>query len=474
MKNKLNRLIAPRPAACSLTGGWLGRFWADQSGNMSYLALTGALMMMVFGGVGIDMIHAELRRTKIQNTLDRAVLAAADLENDLDPQFVVNDYFRAMNMSDTLVDVDVQNLVNAKRVTASGAESINSNFTRLLGMETLDVSGRARGEEGANNIEVSLVLDISGSMADNNKMGQLRNAAHQFFDLLFTDDNQDRISISLVPYSEHVNPGPDITDHLDVSWRHGYPHCAEMPDEEYGSPVLNRDITYEQVQHFQWNYFGGNDRDDTICPQFSYERITPFSQDKDALKQQIADLQPRAGTAIFLGMKWGAALLDPATQDITASMAANSQVDSTFSNRPVAYDDDTTIKTIVLMTDGQHDKSMRLQDWAYNSKSEIALWARYNMWYYLTRNVSSRNWSYFYEQKYDAATGDMLLDNICTAAKDQGVMIWSIGFEVTDHGASVMQKCASSPAHFFRVEGQAINDAFYSIARTINQLRLTQ
>ena len=73
-----------------------------------------------------------------------------------------------------------------------------------------------------------------------------------------------------------------------------------------------------------------------------------------------------------------------------------------------------------------------------------------------------------------AATGDSLLNSICTAAKHQGVLIWSIGFEVTDHGAAVMRNCASSPSHFFRVEGVEISEAFKAIARQINQLRLTQ
>ncbi|WP_234988869.1 TadE/TadG family type IV pilus assembly protein [Tropicibacter naphthalenivorans] len=467
-------MTCPQNSATSATGGWLGRFWSDQSGNMSYLAITGALVMMVFGGIGIDMIHAELKRNKIQNTLDRAVLAAADLQNEMDPTFVVEDYFRAMNMSDTLVDVQTGGGINARRVTATGTAEIQANFMKLLGVKSLGVDGLARAEEGVNKIEVSLVLDVSGSMADNNKMSNLRTAAKSFFDTLLTPANKDLVSISLVPYSEHVNPGPDIASNLNVNWRHGYSHCLEFPDEEFASTELNYDITYEQTQHFQWNYFGANDRDDTICPQFSYERITPFSQDITELKAQIDALQPRAGTSMFLGMKWGAALLDPSTQNVTSGLISRSTVDSAFLGRPVQYEDTETIKTIVLMTDGQHDQSMRIRDWAYNSDSEIQLWARYNMWYYLVNAVHSNNWGYFYEQKYNAAQGDTLLNNICSAAKDQGVIIWTVGFETTDHGASVLQKCASSPSHFFRVEGLDIADAFSSIAHTINQLRLTQ
>ena len=71
---------------------------------------------------------------------------------------------------------------------------------------------------------------------------------------------------------------------------------------------------------------------------------------------------------------------------------------------------------IVLMTDGQHDRSFRIRDWAYNSESEYAHWDRYNLWYYLSRYVNSWDRGDFYYQKYDAGTGDTLLSNICTAA----------------------------------------------------------
>jgi hypothetical protein len=45
---------------------------------------------------------------------------------------------------------------------------------------------------------------------------------------------------------------------------------------------------------------------------------------------------------------------------------------------------------------------------------------------------------------------------------------------VTNDSADVMRDCASTPSHFFRVEGIEIAAAFEAIARQINQLRLTQ
>lgn len=66
------------------------------------------------------------------------------------------------------------------------------------------------------------------------------------------------------------------------------------------------------------------------------------------------------------------------------------------------------------------------------------------------------------------------MQNVCTAAKNQGIVIWAIGFEVTTDGDSQLRDCASSPSHFFDVEGAEITSAFQSIARQINQLKLTQ
>ena len=80
----------------------------------------------------------------------------------------------------------------------------------------------------------------------------------------------------------------------------------------------------------------------------------------------------------------------------------------------------------------------------------------------------------FPKKKYTAEYGDALLDDICDAAKEQNIIIWTIAFENTAHGANVMRQCASSPAHYFNAQGTELSDVFYSIARSINQLKLTQ
>jgi hypothetical protein len=69
---------------------------------------------------------------------------------------------------------------------------------------------------------------------------------------------------------------------------------------------------------------------------------------------------------------------------------------------------------------------------------------------------------------------DNNLRDICDAANDQNILVFAIGFEAPAGGQAVMQYCATSDAHYYDVDGIEISDAFDSIARTINSLRLIQ
>ena len=173
-------------------------------------------------------------------------------------------------------------------------------------------------------------------------------------------------------------------------------------------------------------------------------------------------------------MKWGVALLDPAFRPVTQALTLDGKVDGIFAARPANYDDVETLKTILLMTDGQNVSTERIQPWYYANPSHYAHWNKHPLQWYLNRYVhysQHDNWKY---TKYSASQADGMLSSICTAAKDQGIVIWSVGFEVSDYSATVMSNCASSPSHFFRVEGVEISEAFKAIASQINQLRLTQ
>jgi len=195
---------------------------------------------------------------------------------------------------------------------------------------------------------------------------------------------------------------------------------------------------------------------------------------------------------------------------------------------PAAYDDKEMLKAMVVMTYGVNTSQYYLNDGYESGNSDVyynrsngrysilytnwvstyyyhvssgnrrtypdggssenerlsypELWEKvsipYNAYYfyYPTYNSSNVYYDWYYNPRgyVNSSEKDSRLSDVCTAAKDQGIVIYAIGFEMTESSAQVMEDCASSESHFFLVEGVEISDAFSAIASSINQLRLIE
>jgi Flp pilus assembly protein TadG len=454
----------------------LKHFARKEDGAMTLFAIFMFLMMLLVGGLSVDLMRNEMERTRTQNTIDRAVLAAADLDQTLDPDSVVRDYFAKAGVSDHLSSVVVSEGLNFRTVKATAKAETSTQFMSFLGVDSLTSPALSGAEERISNVEISMVLDISGSMGRNSRMSNLRTAAKEFVDQVIRTETDDLISVSLVPYTAQTNAGEAIFDELNITKLHDYSHCVDFEQSDFDSAGLDLNKSYDQMQHFEASYtnYNGAAVNNPGCPKRSYEEIVPLSQDKASLHATIDNYTARANTAINLGMKWGVALLDPSFQPITQTLSQQGEIDTVFADRPSSYTDDETLKTLVLMTDGVNVNTIRIQPRYYNSPSEYVHWNYNSLYRYLDRNVSSYRWNDWRYTKYTSSQANTMLANICSAAKDKGIVIWSVGFEVSDASADIMRSCASSPSHFFRVEGVEITEAFKAIASQINQLRLIQ
>lgn len=460
---------------------------------MIVLTLMFLTLMMIMGGMAVDFMRFESRRVMLQSVADRAVLAAADInqrdeDGNLDanaalPKAIVLDYFKKAGYEGMIVgEPDIIDTADFRSVGVNAKFDMNSIYLRLIGMETLSAPAAATAVEGVANIELSLVVDISGSMRDDvtptadsttseTKIEALRRAAKAFAATMLTEQYKDKISMSVVPYSEHVNIGPDLMANLPVNQVHDWSHCVEFPDSAFDTAAIDTTVTYEQMQHYQFNS-GDNTLTNTVCPRYDYERVTALSQDLTQIELDIEALTPRAGTSIFMGLKWGLALLDPSMRTPLVGVA-----DPAFAGRPVAYPVNgaatDTQKVIVLMTDGQNDRSWRLHDEFYKSESDYAHWAANNFWYYRNREAGYQNYYDFVYEKYTNTTGNIFMQQLCEKAKDNGVIIYAVAVEATPDGETEMGKCASSDTHFFSVTGGELETIFTEIAKQITELRLS-
>ncbi len=431
----------------------------SEDGAITPFILVLFLIMVVGGGMAVDFMRQETMRADLQDALDRGVLSAASFKQGADPAVVVADYMTTRAFSEYTVNLNVQSQlsINSRVVTADATVEVGTFFLKLLGINSLTAAAHGVAEEAVTNVEISLVLDISGSMGWNGKLDKLKVAAREFVDTILTPNTRAKTTLSIIPYSAQVNPGRALGTKYNLNIWQNYDYCFVMNPSDYTRTGISPTTQYEQVQHWRWRsgYYW--------CPTGGGKILT-MSNNNNTLKNMIGNLRPEGNTSSYLGMKWGVALLDPGTQPVITGLVNDGLVDPSFTNRPAAYDDPETLKVVVLMTDGVNTYDKRVKDWYYNRRSAD----------YWDRNSISYGSSYL-ETVVGPTTGDRYLDQICAAAKNAGIVVYTIGFEVAGTSAETkMRNCATSPSNFFLVEGVEISDAFRIIANDIDQLKLIE
>lgn len=361
------------------------RFWAAQDGSLTILALCLFLLMVMMGGLAVDLMRYEQTRTTLQNTLDRATLASASLTQTLDPAEVVADYFTKAGMDKYLKGVTVSEGVNFRNVTADAAAATNPYFLHLIGQNQMDAKGHSMAEQRVTNVEIMLVLDVSGSMASNSKLTNLKTAATEFVDTVLSSDAENKISIGLVPFNGQVNIGPDLRARytalsddpgsaLPTNTDAQKVECVDMPSSVYNSTALPTNTAMSMTAHadtysgtnqtnawvsyndtsYAIGYSASNNAGNVWCPPISGNIIRLPSETISTLQGQINGLTAVGATSINAGLKWGLALMDPSAANMYTQLIASGKMAGTLSGRPYSFTDPEAMKVIVLMTDGEH------------------------------------------------------------------------------------------------------------------------
>lgn len=462
----------------------LRRLRNEDDGQVVVFGLLLAAMTVGFGGFAVDLMRVEARRATIQGALDNALLAAADVDQKAEPVGVVIDYMTKAGFAAALDGRPVLDTTNGRTIRASIKDTTNPIFQMFT--RPLTIASTSSATNSAPRLEISVVLDISGSMSgtvatsydywgypisSTTRIDEMRKGAKRFINTLLGDGTKSNVSISIIPFSEQVGIGPKLFDQLGLPRLHSYSNCIDFPDSEFTKTNKWSTNGPRQEQHFQWyanSYYIGQD---TICPYQSYEQVSLHSRNPTELGKQIDQLKPRTGTAIYYGVKWGAMLLDPS---LRSAIQGTGQVDTVFSNRPYDYQAAGVHKIIVVMSDGENSSSVRIADSKYDTAKERKKWSEQNFGYWYNYLADYYQASGSVNQRYDYYKGNTLLSDACNAAKARGIEIYSIGVHMTQRGAAPLRACASSQAHYYDVKATEIDEAFTSIAMHSVNLRLTR
>jgi len=599
-------------------------FCRNEDGAMTLFGLFVLVCLLLTVGFGVDVMRYERERAHLQNTLDRAVLAAADMDQPLPPRAVVEDYFAKAGLSGTLADVQVVNTQGSRTVSARAELELKTIFMHMSGVDNLSVVNSSTASESIDAVEISLVLDVSGSMRNYSRLTNLKTAAQAFVDEMFTNSLPDTVTISIVPYATQVTLPQELMDQLDTKFNptqggvfnamsqdertqwtndeafaaqkardaalldrnadvESISNCINFPGNEFKNTRISETKEYERTLHFDpWEYFDGRDNDlvelvrSPVCEARASREMMIMSDDQEGLKAYIRSFFADGNTSLDLGMKWGSILVDPSFRPIVQELADPDVglIDPQFANRPVDHSDTETIKVIVLMTDGQNTSQYYIQDdyrlgdtnvW-WNEQEEfysvylgideddenengqtddgLYYWPQDDVWedhpygegFYVRERVETdecrsfrnngsckrykkewrdvfydepgeavlltypelwawtsmgsiverlyepfmndsqawQDWYFDVRKTYNHNTKNSRTRNICKAAKKNGTIVFTIGFESPSSSRTLLQQCASSPAHFFDVDGLELADAFSAIASSIRALRVTQ
>lgn len=446
-------------------------FLQDTRGNVAMIFALSATALTTAVGGGLDYSRSAGIGTELQAALDSGVLAAASLTQTRSAEEVVRAYVEAALgdhagvLESLTLTVNSDTSLNSREIGAEASVQVPTTLLGVAGIDHITVRRETQAVERARNIEISLVLDISSSMSGA-KIDNLREAAIDFVDTMLTVDSADATSFSVIPYGGTVRL-PDsffrfVTDEDEhelsgFDWEVEVPGsasdwngCLEMTRTQAGAISLTNGDHGVIPGFTVWNKKNG------WCPNKAGTEAVFLTNDQSELNALISQFDNPIlsdGTGTDIGTGWGVRALDPSWQGGLGG-------DSDFSDRPAAFDDEDTLKVLVVMTDGGITSQRRPDD-EFEPLEDLSTLTHVGT--KGTDNLYSRN------QARD------VFDGLCDHAKDNNVVVYTIAFQVgSGWKQDDMSACATSPAQFYNVEDLDIASAFSAIAADLSQLRLSR
>ena len=176
-----------------------------------------------------------------------------------------------------------------------------------------------------------------------------------------------------------------------------------------------------------------------------------LSQDRAQIIDKLDEMYPvTGGTHMDVGLTWGLRMLSPRRE--WAGFFGH--------NRPTAYDDQTTRKVLVLLTDGENIAPLveGYYGCAFNSP----------------RGAAGPCWQAPDVGQLSARSLNNLTQDACTQIRDEyGIEVYTIAVDITNATAlDILADCAGDPERAFNISAAELETVFQSIAA--QQLRLLE
>ena len=393
--------------------------------------------LLVTIGIAVDYARSANTKNRLQLALDAASLAVAAREFEtlreaeeygkliFDANFDASDFGATVTPNFSAGEDG--------RFEANVSVVVPTTFLQVVGIDTVSVASSTEVVMPAfRKGEIVLVLDYSGSMSRRGKYETMRDASIDLVNKISERDDEKLVAFGLVPFSHHVYA--DLASDYIVGEEAGGNWSGCTQDRMYPANTTsetpnpaNPDTLWGHPQapaHANYGCDGYNGNGNGYLAKNL--KVQPLTDDYQSITNQLSAMTPYAWTHIALGFEFGWHVLSP---------------NAPFSEG-VVYNDETVLKSIVLLTDGEQTEP-----------------------------------SYGPGGGRSVGNGEDNLEELCEAAKARGILVLTVAFDLDDRATRRrLRRCASARRYFHVAEdNDDLSAAFQKITnQLIKALRITK
>lgn len=440
------------------------KFGASRSGNVAVTFAFALLPVVGAIGAAVDYSRANAVKTAMQSALDSTALMLsrdAATVSSTQLQTKAQAYFNALFNRPDAGNVSLTasyTATNGSTVLLNGSADVTTTLMHAFGYSTITVTGSSTSKWGSQRLRVALVLDNTGSMADDGKMTALKTATKGLLtQLKGAATNNGDVYVSIIPFSKDVNIGSSNYNASYLDWTDYNETAGSCSKDTWWTqynktPCLANGGSWTATSHSSWNgcvtdrgsssapgTTAGWDQvvtapDGTTSSKWPVESYSScptammgLSYDWTSMNSLVDSMSPNGNTNQPIGLVWG-----------WQSLVGGGPLTAPAKDPNYDYKD-----IIILMSDGLNTA---------------------DRWYTSQTAVDNR--------MYQTGNGT----GTCANIKAAGVTIYAVQVNTGgDPTSTIMQNCASSSDKFFMLTtANALITTFQTIGTNLSKLRVAK
>ena len=206
-------------------GGAFFRFRRELGGDVAIIFALALIPLIAFIGIAIDFSRANAIKVDLQAALDSTALMVAKNAASLTPdqlQSTAKSYFLAQFTNKQASNINFSatySPTGGSNLAVTGSADMATDFMSIFGFDKITVSGSSTSKWGSVRLRVALVLDTTGSMNDDGKIGALKTATKNLLTQLQSAVSVDGdVYVSIIPFSKDVNVDPTNSSANWIDW----------------------------------------------------------------------------------------------------------------------------------------------------------------------------------------------------------------------------------------------------------------